>query len=181
MADDIDFRWNSLRAPAWVSTPPTNPGGGMPNAHVLNSDTSVRGTGDPSPTRRRDSGCRPRRGRMKISPRTVLGSATGSAAPFGLERGMPVDPNRAGRLLLTSATNNARPGRRTCLSDFNRGVEPHESISHSARAVDDAGSSLPSVCAPSGTHARAQSSHATKSLEDSPCHLALPRRSSSLS
>jgi hypothetical protein len=31
-----------------VSTPPTNQGGGMPNAHVLTSDTCVRGAGDPS-------------------------------------------------------------------------------------------------------------------------------------
>ena len=48
---------------------------------------------------------------------------------IGLERGMSVDPDRLGRLLLTSATHNAHPGRRT-LPEWtsNGGVAPHESI-----------------------------------------------------
>jgi hypothetical protein len=128
------------------------------------------------------------RGLMKLadpvaarSQSPLFGSVTATAASFGSKRGMPVDPDWSCRLLLTSATNNARPGRRTWLGDFNRRIAPHESILHSARVVDDAGSSLPFVCGISGSHARAQSDHATKSLEDSPCHLALPRRSSSLS
>jgi hypothetical protein len=169
----------------------------MPNAHVL-TPTLASGAraippGIPPRTSMARLARRAQRHRMqalmKLASRLQarsggaarFGSATHSPPLVGLKRGMAVNPDWSCRMLLTSAINNARPGRRMCLSDFNRRIAPHESILHPARVVDDAGSSLPSVGAVSSSHARAHSSHATKSLEDSPCRRALPKPSCSLS